>query len=190
MVMSFSFCQPGILASQPGMEPTHPAMEAEGPNYWTAREIPDNVFFLFCFSTSDHFIMVFIVLLMPFLYPPLRCELSAELHPRLSFHWSLYSWTIGFSPLLSLPPVAWQLSSNVSNLPLSWVLISYIWRSSVKQRMGGSRREGQNHKTRSKKKLKHVSISLSQYSGREIEIVTIFLRFYSIISEKDWEDTW
>ena len=150
MVMSFSFCQPGILASQPGMEPTHPAMEAGGPNHWTAREIPDNVFLFLFFS--DHFFMVFIVLLMPFLYPLLQGELSAELHPRLSCHWSLYSWTIGFSPLLSLPPVAWQLSSNVSNLPLSWVLISYIWRSSGKQRMGRSRREGHNHETRSKKK--------------------------------------
>ena len=128
----FFFCQPGILASQPGMGHTHLAGEAGGPNHWTAREVPDSVFF--CFSTADHFFMVFIVLLMPFLYPLLRCELSAELHLRLSFHWSLYSWLdstnpVGFSPLFSLSPVAWQRSSNISNLPLSWVLISYIWRS-------------------------------------------------------------
>ena len=59
-------------------------------------------------------------------------------------------------------------------------------RSLGKQRMGGSRGEGHNHEARSKKKFKYVSISLSQYSGTEIENLTIFFfRFYSIISEKD-----
>ena len=30
----------GILAPQPGMEPVLPAVEAQSPNHWTAREFP------------------------------------------------------------------------------------------------------------------------------------------------------
>ena len=30
----------GILASQPGTEPTPPALEGEVFNHWTAREVP------------------------------------------------------------------------------------------------------------------------------------------------------
>ena len=30
----------GILVPQPGIEPTHPALEAQSPNYWATREIP------------------------------------------------------------------------------------------------------------------------------------------------------
>ena len=31
----------GILVSQPGMEPAAPAGEAQSPNQWTAREVPE-----------------------------------------------------------------------------------------------------------------------------------------------------
>ena len=30
----------GILVPQPGIEPRAPAVEAQGPNHWTAREVP------------------------------------------------------------------------------------------------------------------------------------------------------
>ena len=103
----------------------------------------------------------------------LRCELSAELHLRLSFHWSLYSWTVGFSPLLSLSSVAWQLSSNISNLPLQSFNIIYLkvlgQAENGRIRRGGTQSGGQQQK-----KFKYVSISLSQYSGTETEIFTIF----------------
>ena len=31
----------GILAPRPGTEPTPPALEAQGLNHWTAREVPE-----------------------------------------------------------------------------------------------------------------------------------------------------
>ena len=31
----------GILVSQPGMEPAATAGEAQSPNQWTAREVPE-----------------------------------------------------------------------------------------------------------------------------------------------------
>ena len=30
----------GILVPQPGIEPAPPAVEAQSPNHWTAREVP------------------------------------------------------------------------------------------------------------------------------------------------------
>ena len=37
----------GILVPWPGIEPTSPAVEAQSPYYWTARESPWNSFFPF-----------------------------------------------------------------------------------------------------------------------------------------------
>ena len=34
----------GLSVSRPGMEPTPPALEAESPNHWTAREVTKNFF--------------------------------------------------------------------------------------------------------------------------------------------------
>ena len=34
----------GILVPRPGIEPVPPAVEAQGPNHWTAREFPQCIF--------------------------------------------------------------------------------------------------------------------------------------------------
>ena len=36
----------GILVPRPGMEPMPPALEAQGFNHWTAREVPRALTFL------------------------------------------------------------------------------------------------------------------------------------------------
>ena len=41
----FPVCWPGrILVAQAGMEPMPPAVDAQCPNHWTARESPGNTF--------------------------------------------------------------------------------------------------------------------------------------------------
>ena len=37
----FGYSAGGILASSPGVEPVPPAVEAQSPNHWTARELPN-----------------------------------------------------------------------------------------------------------------------------------------------------
>ena len=34
----------GILAPRPGIKPVPPAVEAQGPSHWTAREVPNPCF--------------------------------------------------------------------------------------------------------------------------------------------------
>ena len=34
-----------MCASQPGMEPVLPAVEAQSLNHWTSREVPNSIFF-------------------------------------------------------------------------------------------------------------------------------------------------
>ena len=39
----FDFSACGILVSQPGIEPTPPALEEQSLNHWTTREVPRNL---------------------------------------------------------------------------------------------------------------------------------------------------
>ena len=42
----------GILAPQPGIETTPPALEGEVFNHWTAREVPGEALYLFVLNMS------------------------------------------------------------------------------------------------------------------------------------------
>ena len=44
----------GILVPWQGIEPVPPAVEAQSPNHWTAREVPANSFFQLAFQLSLH----------------------------------------------------------------------------------------------------------------------------------------
>ena len=47
--MMFFFGGGGILVPQPGIEPGPPAVEAQSPNHWTARE--------FLYDVSDSYVL-------------------------------------------------------------------------------------------------------------------------------------
>ena len=65
----------GIPVLRPGIEPTPPALEAQCPNHWTAREVPSSLLFKHNFLSQDchrH--------LTP-LSPPLPSHLPHSHHP-------------------------------------------------------------------------------------------------------------
>ena len=46
IIIFWSHCAAwGILVPQPGIEPVAPAVEAQSPNHWTAREFPTGTHF-------------------------------------------------------------------------------------------------------------------------------------------------
>ena len=44
-----------ILAPQPGIKPVPPAVEAQSPNHWTAREVPIRLF-IFLFLLESYWV--------------------------------------------------------------------------------------------------------------------------------------
>ena len=97
----------GILVPGPGIQPRPLAVESRTPNHWTAREVPDLLFFFFFFF--NFFFLNFIYLIYLFL-AVLGLSFCARTFSSCGERGHSSSRCAGLS--LSRPPLLWSTGSR------------------------------------------------------------------------------